>query len=103
MSPLPQPSHRRISSLRQVNHLHRCSATSILPVPLSCSSLVRRKKHPVERQGHGLCSTVVYPDSGLASRRPWRASYSYRLSLLQIVTVGTQVEDRLLEILNGSR
>src|SRR5215813_4355927 len=33
MSPLPLPSHRRISSLRQADHLHRCSATSILPLP----------------------------------------------------------------------
>src|SRR5262249_48387190 len=33
MSPLPQPSHRRISSLRQGDPLHRCSATSILPLP----------------------------------------------------------------------
>src|SRR5262249_51773253 len=35
--PLLQPSHRRTSSPRQANRPHRCSATSILPVPLSCT------------------------------------------------------------------
>src|SRR5262245_11329808 len=49
--PLLQPSHRKTFSPRQANHLHRCSATLILPVPLSCSSLVGRKNtNPVEQQ-----------------------------------------------------
>jgi putative tryptophan/tyrosine transport system substrate-binding protein len=30
---------------KQANHLHRCSATSILPVPLSYSGLVRAHRH----------------------------------------------------------
>jgi hypothetical protein len=41
---------------------------------------------------------VPHPDSGSASRRPWRASYFYRLSPQQIVAVAPQFEDRLLEI-----
>src|SRR5262249_12309790 len=28
---------------RQANHLHRCSATSILRLPLSCSSLIEER------------------------------------------------------------
>src|SRR5262249_11667174 len=47
--------------------LHRCSATSILPVSLSCSSLVGRKKaNPVERQGR----------MGTCAHRPRRSSCS---------------------------
>ena len=34
-----EPSHRKISLPRQADHLHRCSATSILPLPLLWSIL----------------------------------------------------------------
>src|SRR5215475_10126649 len=45
MRPLLQPSHRRISSPRQANHLHRCSATSILPVPCFAPPWSDEKAH----------------------------------------------------------
>src|SRR5258708_32146827 len=65
--PLLEPSDRKTSSAGQGNHLHRCSATSILPVPLSCSSLVGRKKaNPVERQGRGPCSANSSPRFGIS-------------------------------------
>src|SRR6516225_8879450 len=39
------------------------------------------KANPVERQGRGHVPQIRHPDSGSASRHPWRARYSYRLSL----------------------
>src|SRR5262249_5148444 len=57
----------RFSLLRQANHLHRCSATSILPLPLSCSSLVEGKErmHLIPRRPPSACSAMGL-DRGVA-------------------------------------
>src|SRR6516225_12045006 len=60
MRPLLQPSHRKTSSPRQANHLHRCSATSILPVPLPCSSGVfKRLGDRLEFQGDSIHAVAL--------------------------------------------
>src|SRR5262249_26114834 len=48
------------SSPRQANHLHRCSATSILPVPLSCTECLD--------QTESVVSSANWPPSFLWER-----------------------------------
>src|SRR6266478_4712570 len=71
MRPLLQPSHRKTFSPRQANHLHRCSATSTLPVPLSCSSLVGRKGHTL---------FILTPSSGYCRRTDMRLEEHFESS-----------------------
>src|SRR5262245_10423475 len=67
MRPLLQPLHQMISLPRQADHLHRRSATSILPLPLSCSSLVEGKErmHLIPRRPPSACSPMGL-DRGVA-------------------------------------
>src|SRR5258708_12917346 len=69
--PLLQPWHRKTSSPGQANLLHRCSATSILPVPLSCSSLVGRKGHTL---------FILTPSSGYCRRTDMRLEEHFESS-----------------------
>src|ERR1700745_4340754 len=78
---LLQPWHRKTSSPGQANHLHRCSATSILPVPLSCSSLVGRKGHTL---------FILTPSSGYCRRtdnRPQITRFVGQLDAFCVVTL----------------
>src|SRR6266511_4582907 len=71
MRPLLQPSHRKTSSPRQANHLHRCSAISTLPVPLSCSNLVGRKGRPYSGSSAPIVLDRSLIDQGRFFWPPW--------------------------------
>src|SRR5262249_2004588 len=108
MWPLLLPSHRKTSSPRQANHRHGCSATSILPVPLSCSSLVGRKRHTHSGlaedrpSGAGLANSwqiVQTPDR----LEPWPTRYPIRPCLAEERMLFDQLKRREFITLLGER
>src|SRR5262249_27718714 len=76
------------------NHLHRCSATSILPVPLSCSSLVGRKRQTqssgrAPRFGISVASSPLAHEvfiPAVAARRPSLRVINSSTALLDLKT-----------------
>src|SRR5215471_2517349 len=68
MRPLLKPSRRRISSPRQANHLHRYSATSVLPVPCFAPTWSQEKAHPNSRSNNGVYRPRVRVNSAREDR-----------------------------------